>query len=291
MLISVRGTKLFVDVLGSEWRWSGKRFVRKPPLFLLHGGPGSNHGGFKGHLDFLSSRFQLFYVDHRGCGLSAPCPKSTLTLRENVEDLEALRRALGFDQISVYGLSYGGMVAGSYATKYHRRLSLLFLVGAAGSHDFLREARAYLARHGTPAQIREAERLWAGEFRSAAQLDKYYRQLNSLYSLRPVPRRVPHPRLKKNLDALNLGFRGFLRTFDVLPALRRVRTPTFVACGKHDWICPVSQSRALARHLPRATLRIFARSGHNPAHDEPAAYRQKIESFIDRWLPKVERLA
>src|SRR5689334_19269631 len=108
MKLAVRGTRLFVDVESSAWRWEGNRLRPFPPLFLLHGGPGGNHTGLKKDLCFFSRWFQLFFIDHRGCGLSDQCPARTLTLKDNVEDIEELRKLFGFDRISVLGSSYGG---------------------------------------------------------------------------------------------------------------------------------------------------------------------------------------
>jgi|ERR1051326_3371980 proline iminopeptidase len=289
MKIAVRGTRLFVDVEGLAWRWDGNRLRHFPPLFLLHGGPGGNHTGLKKDLGFLRRWFQLFFIDHRGCGLSDRCPTRTLNLNNNVEDIEALRKQFGFDRISILGSSYGGMVTATYAARYPRNLQLLFLLGTAGSGDFLYAAQEYLRKHGNETQIRVAQRLWKGEFRSQAQLANYFKHLGPLYRRRPAPNPVRKqiPRMQFNLDALNVGFREILPKWNVLPALRRVRVPAFIAVGKYDWICPVSQSVALARHLPVSTLKIYPHAAHSPSGDEPKRFRKDVEAFVRRWDRKL----
>lgn len=293
MKLSVRGTRLFLDVEGSEWRWDGDRLVRCPPLFLLHGGPGGHHSGLKKELGFLSRWFQLFYVDQRGCGFSDPCPARTLNIWENVEDIEALRVLLGFDKISLLGSSYGGMVTASYASRFPKNLSLIFLLGTAGSGQFIAAAQEYLQKHGSAAQIHEAKRLWIGSFRTQAQLKRYYEVLGPLYRRRPAPKpsRPAHPKLRFNLDALNIGFRDMLPKWNVLPPLRRVRAPAFIAAGKHDWICPVSQSRALAKALPLSTFRIYHNAAHAPSGDEPKAFQRDVAAFVKRWKARLQSRA
>lgn len=289
MFLTLRGTRLHVDVSGSAWRWVDRRLVHAPPLFMLHGGPGSNHLSPKMGLDFLNRWFQLFYVDHRGCGLSGPCPPHTLDIANNAEDVEALRRALGFGKIGVLGASYGGMVAAEYATRYPGNLSLLFLLGTAGSGDFIRAAREYLDRHGSPAQVAAARRLWTGNFRNPRQIAAYYAALGPLYRRRKNPKTWTNTIFPAatNLDALNRGFRDLLPRWNALGKLRRVRAPVFIGVGRHDWICPVSQSEALARRLPHAVLRVYGRSGHDPSLDQPGAFRRDVAAFLRRHLPKV----
>jgi proline iminopeptidase len=79
---------------------------------------------------------------------------------------------------------------------------------------------------------------------------------------------------------LNLGFGGFLRTFDFTDELHKIQCPTLVLAGEHDWICPPSQSTILAERIPRAHLKVFAKSAHSIAADEPEAYLTAVRGFL-----------
>ena len=118
MYANVRGTELYFDIDGVSLAVDGCHVVERPVLFLLHGGPGGDHVGFKTQMPDLRSVAQLVYLDHRGSGRSKPADPDTYTLDENIDDLEALRRHLGLDRISILGSSYGGMVAQGYAIRY-----------------------------------------------------------------------------------------------------------------------------------------------------------------------------
>ncbi len=68
--------------------------------------------------------------DARGVGASSPPSDGRYTLSADVEDLEALRHALGVRRIALVGHSFGGLVAAAYAVAHPRHLFALSLVDA-----------------------------------------------------------------------------------------------------------------------------------------------------------------
>ena len=71
MRAKLRGTEIYFDVEGAGLVPDGGRMVEKPPAFVIHGGPGGDHTGFKPGFSPLAKRLQLIYFDHRGQGRSA----------------------------------------------------------------------------------------------------------------------------------------------------------------------------------------------------------------------------
>lgn len=282
MRARVRGTDLFFDVDGAQFVPDGPRMVERPVLFLLHGGPGGEHSGFKTQHGALRDVCQLVYLDHRGSGRSAPADRSTYTLDENVADLEALREHLGLERIAVLGSSYGGMVAQGYAIRHTNRVSNLILVATAPSYRFMDDAKRILAARGTAEQVRVCEKLWSGTFESLDQLLEYYAVMAPLYSVRHDPSKVEEAnrRSLRNYDQVNIGFGGFLRTYDFIPDLHRITCPTLVLAGAHDWICAPNHSRIIAEKIPRAHLKVFPHSSHNISGDEPEAYFAALKGFL-----------
>ncbi len=282
MRARVQGTELYFDVDGMGLVPDGPRMVERPVMFLLHGGPGGDHSSFKTSHAALRDVAQLVYIDHRGSGRSAPADHGTYTLDQNVDDVDALRDHLGLDRICVLGSSYGGMVAQGYAVRYPDRVSNLILAVTAPSFRFMDEAKRILRERGTPDQIRVCQRLWDGKFESLDQLCEYYKVMGPLYSVKYDPDKFEDgwQRGIRNFQQLNLGFGGFLRKFDFIADLDKIRCPTLVIAGAHDWICPPSQSRTIAERIPRAHLKVFADSSHSVATDEPEAYLAAIRGFL-----------
>ena len=88
------------------------------PIFFLHGGPGGR--STRHHLEFFDLRcFEVILFDQRGCGRSMPYGECRLnTTSACVEDIDCLRQYLGFDKISLLGISWGSWLATLYQQHY-----------------------------------------------------------------------------------------------------------------------------------------------------------------------------
>lgn len=282
MRARIRDTELYFDVEGAGLVPDGPQMREKPVAFLVHGGPGADHTGFKPTFSPLSQRMQLVYFDHRGQGRSARGPKETYTLDNNVEDMEALRQYLGLDKIVVLGVSYGGMVALTYASRYPENISHLIVVVTVPDSRFLERALVNLEERGTLEQQAIAQHLWDGSFRDEEHLREFFRIMAPMYSLRydSTDPQNSWNRAILSADAINQAFGGFLRTYDIREQLHKITAPTLVIGARHDWICPPEYSEEIASLIPNADLRIFENSGHSVRADEPEALLDAIAGFI-----------
>ncbi|MEE3364797.1 MAG: alpha/beta fold hydrolase [Planctomycetota bacterium] len=282
MKARIRGTEIYFDVDGAGLVPDGERMVQRPTLFLLHGGPGGDHVGFKSTVARLVDVAQLVYVDHRGSGRSAASDPSTHTLDENIDDVDALRDYLGLDSICLLGSSYGGMVAQGYAIRYPDRVSNLVLCATAPSYRFLEDAKRIVAERGTPEQQAVYETLWNGSFESLEQVREYYQAMGPMYSVTHDAEKSAESwsRGTRNFEQLNLGFSDFLRDFDYTEQLDSIACPTLVLAGQQDWICPPNHSRDIAERVPRAHLKVFSKSAHNIAGDEPEEFLAAVRGFL-----------
>jgi proline iminopeptidase len=284
MYASVRGTKLYFDIEGMGLVPDGPRMREKPVAFILHGGPGGDHSGFKPGLIPLSERMQLVYFDHRGQGRSAKGDPALYNLDENVEDMEALRLHLGLGPIVSIGTSYGGMVAMAHAARYPSSVSHLVLIVTAAHAGFNARARQIVAERGSPEQNRVCDQLWAGELDTVEKLRHYYDVMGPLYSTTFDPAKAAESRGRGILtpEALNRAFApgGFLQSYDLRPELAAITAPTLILAGRHDWICPPEFSQELHRLIPGSDLRIFAHSSHSIRADEPQGLLDVIAGFV-----------
>src|SRR5450432_2354252 len=152
MYARIRDTSLWFDIEGAGLVPDGPVMREKPVAFIIHGGPGGDHSGFKPVMSPLSDTAQLVYFDHRGqgrSGLADPtADPARFTLDENVEDMEALRRHLGLGAIVSIGTSYGGMVAMAHAARYPDAVSHLVLIVTAAHGGFIPRAQQLMQERG-----------------------------------------------------------------------------------------------------------------------------------------------
>jgi proline iminopeptidase len=282
MRAKIRDTEIYFDIDGAGLVPDGPRMRERPIAFIIHGGPGGDHSGFKPVLAPLAERMQLVYFDHRGQGRSARGDAAKYTLDENVEDMEALRRHLGTGPIVSIGTSYGGMVAMAHAARYPDAISHLVLVVTAAHGGFIKRAREIVETRGTPEQRRICERLWTGTFKDVSELREYYAVMAPLYSRRydAAAGALGTQRTLYDVEPLNRAFGDVLRTFDLRPELPRITAPTLVLAGRHDWICPPEFSEEIAGLIPGAELRVFEESSHSIRSDEPQAFIDSVKGFV-----------
>ena len=284
MRAKIRDTEIFFDIDGAALVPDGAVMRERPTAFLVHGGPGSDHGGLKARYGALRDRMQLVYFDHRGNGRSARGDIQKYTLDENVEDMEALRRYLGLGPIVSIGTSYGGAVAMAHAARYPDAVSHLILVAAVAHSGYVERARQLVAERGTPEQIEQCDALFGGRLDSVERLSRYYAVMGSLYARRddPALSSIGVQRTILSPDALNRahGPNGFLRTYDLRPELKSIKAPTLILAGRYDWICAPEFSEEMHRLIPDSDLRIFEDSGHSIGGDESQKFLDAVCGFI-----------
>jgi proline iminopeptidase len=285
MRATLRDTELYFDVEGMGLVPDGARMRERPVAMLVHGGPGSDHTGFKPAFSPLALRMQLVYFDQRGHGRSARGDARRYTMDESVEDMEALRRHLGLGAVVSIGHSYGGMVAMAHAARYPASVSHLILIVTASHSGFIARAMEIVRERGTPEQQAAAEKLFSGTLTTTADMRAFYATMGPLYSRRFDPRMTDgwsDERLIPSLEAYERGFGagGFLHGFDLRPELKAITAKTLICAGRHDWITAPEFSEELHRLIPGSELRIFENSSHMIRADEHEDLMAALLGFI-----------
>lgn len=112
--------------------WGYSVGTGKVALVLVSGGPGASSDYLESLQMLGSPNVQVVRFDLRGTGRSsAPANEKDYSPANYVEDLEAIRKAVGAEQLHVFGHSYGGLTAMNYAAKYPERVKSLILYGSS----------------------------------------------------------------------------------------------------------------------------------------------------------------
>src|SRR2546428_2339925 len=93
--------------------------------------------------DLAQFGYRVVLMDQLGCGKSErPRGTDLYTIAHNVEEVEAVRKALRLGRVHLMGSSYGGALAIATALKYQRNLrSLVITRGLASIPLAVREVR------------------------------------------------------------------------------------------------------------------------------------------------------
>lgn len=283
--VEVEGGRVWYEVHGSGPR---------TPLIVLHGGPGIPHD-YLANLDQLGDERPVVFYDQLGCGRSDRPDDAALWTRERfVRELDSLRRALGLDEVVLYGHSWGSILAVDY-------LSGLAGVDASGVKGAILAGPAL----SIPRWIEDARRLidtlppdqaeaiLAGE-RSGETGSEAYQAATQAFYARYVSRSDPWPAELQNAlagtgqqvyGAMNgpseFTITGTLRTVDVTPRLPGLSLPLLFICGEYDEATPET-TRHYAALAPNAEVVVVAGAAHIANYDRPAEYLRALRDWLDR---------
>jgi pimeloyl-ACP methyl ester carboxylesterase len=279
MFVEVDGARIFFDTMGAKLAIDGERMVERPTLIVMHGGPGFDHSTMRPYFDRFADTHQVVYIDHRGNGRSTGAPE-TWTLAQWGDDVKAFCDALGVDRPVVYGNSFGGMVAMSYAARHPGHPARLILSSTAARMHFEDTYRMMEERGGKQARA-VAERFWTSTDDDA--MDDYMRVCMPFYNPGEADgQAAARRRAILRVETTRHFALGEMRQMDVRSSLKNIRCPTLVTVGTYDPITPVVCSEEILAALPEgvAQLKIFDGAGHGVHRDQPEDAERVMRAFL-----------
>lgn len=276
---TVRGARLWVESEG-----------KGTPLLLIAGGPGMAHDYFHPYFSTLASTHQVIYFDALGRGRSDRARKTAeYTLSRDVEELEALRKALGLTNMDIVGHSYGTLVAQAYALKYPQAVRRLVLISPLHSGAMWQASNDLIngqIEKTMPEVWKKLQGLRLQGLRSSASAHRQaYRTPPGLYFYQPAPSGLPldyNPDVYYGIAGNDADFviGGELAKLDFRPRLKSLTAPLLVLAGRHDCIALADRVLEYRTKAPRAQVVMFEKSGHFPFIEETAAVMDRIRKFV-----------
>jgi pimeloyl-ACP methyl ester carboxylesterase len=254
----------------------------------------------------LAKRHTLIMYDMRNRGRSSTVADGALlTMRKDVEDLEAVRRHFKVERFVPVGYSYLGFMVVLYAMQHPNRVERLVQLGPVPRKFGTEYPESLRHRDSTPlldsataARIDSLEgTAWAKENQQA-----FCEERRRAFAVRLVgdPRHVS--RLMNPCDMPNEWPANFARhlehhfgdvqRLDVpRAAVAAVKAPVLTVHGTWDRNAPYGAGREWAMTLPNARLLTVERAGHQVTADAPDVVIPAIDVFVGgRWPAGVERV-
>jgi proline iminopeptidase len=252
---------------------------------MILGGVHLDHAYMRPWLDPLGDTVQMVFIDHRGIGRSRQRDLSGVTHATWADDVEAIRRARGFDAVFLMGHSYGGFLALEYALRHPASLRGLILCSTAAVFDYAQSAFALASRRATPQQLQLLVEAFSAPIADDATVRRISLAVNSVYCAGSAELCGQHfaAHADYSAAAFNRAYFHCLQSYDVAGRLGEIRVPVLILCGRHDWVTPVNPAgERLATGLPGAQFEIFEESGHYPFIEE----QERFVGVVRAWLQR-----
>lgn len=271
-------------------------------LLGLHGGPGASSRYLDRLGEVVGGDLKLILYDQLGGGDSdRPEDPSLWQIPRFIREVETVRNILAGDIVTLFGQSWGGMLALAYTLEYPGNVNALVLSNtySSGKH-YLLDISEHRMALGADMHALMLRREFEGDLAAPDYQDAVL-ELNSRHLRRSSPydparsrrefEEIAAPYLADIGPAYALwGPHEFLGTgpqayFDISDRLHEIRVPTLILCGWYDELSPNRCSRPLADGIPDNEYVVFGNSSHLTILEKEAdLYLAVIRDFLERRL-------
>jgi len=257
--ITVRGQRLRVAIRKGDG-------IRTP--LLLMNGIGVNLEVLQPFVDALAPAIEVMRFDVPGTG-GSPSPRIPYRFSVLAWLVTQMLDQLGYQQIDVLGVSWGGALAQQFAFQYPVRCRRLILVSTGTGALMVPGKPSALAKIATPRRYQDpvymaqiAGEIYGGKMRTRPELAHEFARTAHLGSVLGYFYQM-------------LGAVGWTS----IPWLRTLRQPTLILHGDDDPLVPLINAKIMQRLIPHAKLYIF-HDGHLGLGTSARELAQVVDQFL-----------
>ncbi len=257
--ITVRGQRLRVAIRKGD----GTR----TPLLLMNG-IGVNLEVLQPFVDALAPAIEVIRFDVPGTG-GSPAPRIPYRFSVLARLVTQMLDQLGYQQVDVLGVSWGGALAQQFAFQYAVRCRQLILVSTGTGALMVPGNPSALAKIATPRRYQDpvymaqnAGEIYGGKMRTRPELAHEFARTARLGSVLGYFYQM-------------LGAVGWTS----IPWLRTLRQPTLILHGDDDPLVPLVNAKIMQRLIPHAKLYIF-HDGHLGLGTSARELAQVVDEFL-----------
>ena len=277
------------DVPGGTIWWKKVGAGPKPPLLLLHGGPGAGHNYLLPMSPLGDERPVIFY-DQLGCGKAdSPPDEKVYTIQRSVDEVDAVRKALGLDRIVLFGHSWGAMLAIEYLCQGRGAgVEKLVLAGALASAA---QAAAGMQRLIAALPDGKGKRMHEPEAAGQTASQEYQDAVGLFYQTH-LCRADPTGHFAESGEniAKSIAYRvmngpneftitGVIKDWDRRRDLGSIKLPTLITTGEFDEVT-LDCHETIRDGIAGSKLVVMKGCSHATMDEKPAEYVQLLRDFI-----------
>ncbi|HEX7695384.1 MAG TPA: proline iminopeptidase-family hydrolase [Sphingomonas sp.] len=293
-MVPVEGGRVYVRV-------NGKLGGAKPPIVMLHGGPGGDHEHFMPAVALADERAVVLY-DQLDSGQSdRPNDPKNWRVERFVDEIDLVREALGIERWHLLGHSWGGTLALEYGARQFGKGRPAALRGLALASPLVSTrswiADANILRRELPADVQaEIATCDQGKSRTCDEgVDAFYRAFNGREPAKPAAIRYAgahpggfNPKLYNAMwGPSEFACTGSLKDYDGEPLLAKLDgRRTIIMGGQYDEARPATLAGFAAR-VPGAEFATIPGSAHGIFADRTL----ETVALIRGWLARQDAIA
>ncbi|MFV8282757.1 alpha/beta fold hydrolase [Christiangramia marina] len=255
------------------------------PVLIINGGPGIGSDGFGELAQLLSENNRTITYDQRGTGNSKILSNNDAdyTIDLMVEDIEVLRKHLGYENWIVLGHSFGGMLAYAYAAKYPERVRAMIQSHSGGMDLRLRDYPNLHDRLSRSQRDELNQLVMKINFGDTLRETRYQRaKLMAIAYLNDSTRTSEVAERLMNTDrAINsqVWANMNLINFDVSEEMKKFNKPVLILNGV-DEIVHKDIAIYADSVLPESRLILMDDCGHYGWFEKPEIYLKEVKEFL-----------
>jgi pimeloyl-ACP methyl ester carboxylesterase len=269
---------IYVDANGLRHHLTARGAPGTPVVMMIHGLTQQAHV-FDEVASRLSGNFHVYCLDVRGRGESEWGPPDGYHTGNYVEDLEAVRAALGLERMALVGTSMGGLISMYYAAMHPDRVTRVALNDIGPEIDPKGLERIIGMLQGAPQG-----------FTDMKAVVKYYRESNApMLGHRSDDDVLEYARwhVRKDMTVFIWKMDPAVRTapppppmaMDPWDAYRAIEAPVLIVRGATSDVLSAETARRMTVEHSNARLVEVPVVGHAPGLGEVEAYAE-LEAFL-----------
>jgi len=262
-------------------------------IVIVNGGPGLNSVFVRRLHQGMAKRLpgrRIVRYDQRGLGGSTPTTADQNTIAGNVEDLESIRRFLRVRKLHLVGQSFGGFVAGAYASTHPRNVASIAFIDPLPP---LPEDSEFTTRGFDAIGTYYDGLLAAGILEPGSDDDPpgvAWNRIIGVYFANPlvVPIEITSPATEFNVvvnEAVDTDYTD--NGAPLVENIGRLRLPVLIIGGALSAFGPhFVQGAAEALKGARPKIVTIEGAGHLPWFDKPRETLGALQTFFDDCAPR-----
>lgn len=261
------------------------------PILFIHG-IGFDHHYFNSYFDEFMEEYRLIFVNLRGSGLSSRGDVELLTVEQHAKDIDNLVHSLGLETYTLYGHSYGAIVALKHLIDYPDRVSGAVLLSGSPSSVTMEENLDKVVANIHSDELRKdvvqtIDALAKGDLKifDAKKILRYgvFNHFPLFFSdyESPAIERV-NQLLEKTVyvQEVVVEFLDNLADFDYRNQLSKISVPTLVMTGQNDILCSERDANFMVENMHAAKIMILQNAGHFGFIEAPVEHNQAMSLFL-----------